>query len=134
LLNKVVLIGRLTKDPELKYTLNGKPVATFSIAVNRKYQKDEVDYIDIVAWNALGENVANYISKGRLVAIDGRMQVRQYKNQEGFTRKVTEVVADDVRFLDRGNTKAEDDGWKNVSKEISIDDIDLAIDDGDIPF
>lgn len=104
MLNKVILIGRLTRDPELRYTPNGAAIASFAIAVERNYSNQqgerEVDYINIVAWRKLAENCANNLGKGRLVAIDGRLQVRSYETPEGEKRRVTEVVAEDVRFLD----------------------------------
>src|SRR5690554_5655090 len=105
MLNKVVLIGRLTRDPELKYLPSGVSVATFTLAVNRNFKNQqgevEADFIPIVTWRALAENVGKYMSKGRLVAVSGRIQVRNYQTQEGQTRYITEVVADDVRFLER---------------------------------
>ena len=70
MLNRIILIGRLTRDPELKYTTNGTAVATFSLAVNRKFNREETDFIDIVAWRGLAENAANYLSKGRLAAVE----------------------------------------------------------------
>jgi single-strand DNA-binding protein len=86
------LIGRLTRDPELRYLQNGTAVATFTLAVNRKYNKEETDFIDIVAWRQLAEHCANYLSKGRLVAVEGRLQIRSYEDKEGQKRKVTEIV------------------------------------------
>jgi len=144
-LNKVILIGRLTRDPELKYTPNGTAVATFTLAVNRKFNKDETDFIDIVVWRGLAENCANFLGKGRLVAIDGRLQVRTYETQEGAKRKVAEVVADDVRFLDKpaGSSAAEGyqssakmDDWEELGKEIKLEDIDIVDKDLDeeLPF
>ncbi|NLB18980.1 MAG: single-stranded DNA-binding protein, partial [Syntrophomonadaceae bacterium] len=105
MLNRVILIGRLTRDPELRYTGNGIAVCSFSLAVNRPYASQggerQADFIDIVAWRGLAENVANYMTKGRLVAVEGRLQVRSYENQEGQKRKAVEVVADSVKFLER---------------------------------
>jgi len=105
LLNKVILIGRLTKDPELRYTPTGTAVASFTLAVNRKRANQqgerEADFIPVVVWQKQAENCANYIGKGSLVAVDGRLQVRTYDAKDGQRRWVTEVVAEDVRFLDR---------------------------------
>jgi len=138
MLNKVILIGRLTRDVELKYIPNGTAVATFSLAVDRKFNKDETDFIDIVVWRQLAENCANYIGKGRLVAVEGRLQVRTYEHKEGGKRKVTEVVADDVRFLDKGNGKSDSGGaanggganWDDLARETKLE-----IEAGDdIPF
>ena len=139
MLNRVILIGRLTKDPELRYTPNGTAVCQFSLAVNRKFNKDEADFIEIVVWRGLAENCANYLGKGRLAAVEGRIQTRTYENQEGQKRKVTEVVADEVRFLDRGNsekanTKQKEDNWDDIGKEVSLDDIDIVDGEEEIPF
>ncbi|QKG85803.1 single-stranded DNA-binding protein [Kroppenstedtia pulmonis] len=107
MLNRVVLIGRLTWDPELRYTSNGVAVTSFRLAVDRGYTNQkgerETDFIDIVTWRQLAETVANYMKKGRLVAVEGRLQVRSYENNEGRKVRVSEVVADNVRFLDSGN-------------------------------
>jgi single-strand DNA-binding protein len=117
MLNRVVLIGRLTRDAELRYTQNGNAVCTFTIAVDRKYNREETDFIQIVAWQKMAENIAQYTTKGSLVAIEGRIQTRNYENQEGRRVYVTEVVADDVRFLDR-RKKAEDDDWAALGTEV----------------
>lgn len=105
MLNRIVLIGRLTKDPELKYTpANGVAVATFTLAVNRRFaqqgQQKETDFIPIVVWRAQAENCAKFLGKGSLVALEGRLQLRSYEDREGQRRTATEVVADSVQFLD----------------------------------
>ncbi|SHI10965.1 single-strand binding protein [Clostridium collagenovorans DSM 3089] len=106
-MNKVVLIGRLTKDPELKFTPGtGTAVATFTIAVDRKFKREgqqEADFIPIVVWGKAAENTANYMSKGRLIGIAGRIETRSYEGKDGIRRYVTEVVADEVQFLDKGS-------------------------------
>ncbi|EKP94787.1 single-stranded DNA-binding protein [Thermaerobacter subterraneus] len=106
MLNVVVLIGRLVRDPELRYTPSGVAVGGFTLAVDRPFANQqgerEADFIDIVVWRKLAETCANHLSKGRLVAVRGRLQVRSYETQDGQRRRVAEVVADDVRFLDRG--------------------------------
>lgn len=106
MLNKAILIGRLTKDPELRYTPNGVAVSTFTLAVDRQYtgqnNERETDFIPIVAWRKLGENCAEYLRKGRLTAVEGRIQTRNYEGKDGKRQYVTEVVADNVRFLERG--------------------------------
>lgn len=103
MLNRIILIGRLTKDPELRYTPNGKAVAGFTLAVDRPFKNQqgerEADFINIVVWGAQAENCANYLSKGKLAAVDGRLQIRSYDGQDGQKRWITEVVADNVRFL-----------------------------------
>ena len=104
MLNKIVLIGRLTRDPELRYTPNGTAVCNFSLAVERNYTnrqgEREVDFIDIVVWRKQAEHCANHLGKGRLVAVEGRLQIRSYENDEGQRRRVAEVVANNVQFLD----------------------------------
>jgi len=109
-LNKVILIGRVTRDPELRYTPNGKPVASMGLAVQRNFSgpggEKETDFIDIVVWQQTAEFAAKYATKGRLVAIDGRLQVRSYETQDGQKRKAYEVVANDLRLLDRKDSSA----------------------------
>ncbi|MGE5422695.1 MAG: single-stranded DNA-binding protein [Ignavibacteriales bacterium] len=148
MLNRVILIGRLTKDPELRYTPNGVGVCTFTLAVNRSFTNQggerTADFIDIVTWRNLAENCANYLGKGRLVAVEGRLQVRSYETQDGQKRKAVEVVADTVKFLERGSgsgggagkdsKKFEDsDGWESLGKEVDLGGVDVA-DDDEIPF
>ncbi|MGB9813505.1 MAG: single-stranded DNA-binding protein [Thermovenabulum sp.] len=105
-MNKVFLIGRLTKDPELRYTPgSGVAVATFTLAVSRPFlnQKGErdTDFIPIVAWRKLGETCTNNLKKGRLICVVGRLQERKYTDKNGIKRWVTEVIAEEVQFLDR---------------------------------
>lgn len=108
MINRVVLIGRLTKDPELRYTPSGVAVTQFTLAVNRPFQNQqgerEADFIPVVTWRQLAETCANYLRKGRLVGIEGRIQVRSYDNNEGKRVYVTEVVADNVQFLESNNS------------------------------
>lgn len=108
MLNRIVLVGRLTRDPELRYTPNGVPVANFTLAVDRGFTNQQgerqTDFIDIVVWRKQAELCGQYLGKGRLVALEGRLQIRSYETQEGQKRKVAEVVADNIRFLDRGRT------------------------------
>jgi single-strand DNA-binding protein len=105
MLNRVVLIGRLVADPELRYTPSGVPVANFRIAVDRRFTnaagERETDFINIVAWRQSAEFAANYLGKGRLVAVDGRLQIRQWTTQDGQRRQTAEVVADSIQGLDR---------------------------------
>ena len=130
MLNRVILIGRLTADPELRYTQSGTAVANFRLAVDRPFTNQsgerETDFIPIVVWDKQAETCANYLNKGRLVAVDGRMQVRSYDAQDGSRRWVTEVVAQDVRFLDWGRqSDQEGDSQKTVtqSDDFFIDDV-----------
>lgn len=109
MLNRIVLIGRLTKDPELRYTPNGKAVASFTLAVDRPFKNQqgekEADFINIVVWGTQAENCANYLDKGKLAAVDGRLQIRSFDGQGGQRRWITEVIADTVRFLSpKGNS------------------------------
>ena len=105
MLNKAILIGRLTKDPEVRYTQSGTAVCTFTLAVDRKFAKKDsgqptADFIPIVAWRKLAEIIGNNLIKGRRISVEGRIQVRSYDAQDGSKRYVTEVVADEVEFLD----------------------------------
>lgn len=107
-MNKVILIGNLTKDPELRYTPNGVAVTTFTLAINRPRTNQagerEADFINIVAWQKLADLCATYLRKGRQAAVEGRIQTRSYDNKEGKKVYVTEVVAENVQFLGgRGN-------------------------------
>ncbi|CAM4052589.1 single-stranded DNA-binding protein [Paenibacillus alkaliterrae] len=107
MLNRVVLIGRLTKDPDLRYTPSGVAVTQFVLAVDRTFTSGEgereADFIPIVMWRQLAETCANYLKKGRLTAVEGRIQVRNYESNEGKRVYVTEVIADNVRFLESAN-------------------------------
>lgn len=102
-MNKAILIGNLTKDPELRATQNGITVCTFTIAVNRRRTNQqgakETDYFTIIAWRALGDNCAKYLAKGRKVAVTGEIQTRTYDAKDGTKRYVTEIIADNVEFL-----------------------------------
>lgn len=105
MVNRVVLVGRLTRDPELRTTTTGKSVSDFSIAVQKKIKPQDgspdADFFRVSAWGATAEYVKNYLSKGRLVAVDGRLQSRKYTAQDGSNREVVEIVADSVQGLDR---------------------------------
>lgn len=110
MLNRIVLIGRLANDPELKYTPSGIPVATFRLAVDRRPNSQgerEADFIPIVAWRQSAEFAANYLTKGRLLAIDGRLQIRSWVAQDGTRRSMAEVVAENLKSLDRPKEKTE---------------------------
>ncbi|ACJ64543.1 TPA: single-stranded DNA-binding protein [Staphylococcus aureus] len=107
MLNRIVLVGRLTKDPELRSTPNGVNVGTFTLAVNRTFTnaqgEREADFINVVVFKKQAENVKNYLSKGSLAGVDGRLQTRNYENKDGQRVFVTEVVADSVQFLEPKN-------------------------------
>ncbi|RCW64557.1 single-stranded DNA-binding protein [Saliterribacillus persicus] len=104
MLNRVVLVGRLTKDPDLRYTPSGVAVANFTLAVNRPFSNQqgerEADFINCVVWRRPAENLANYMKKGSMVGVDGRVQTRSFDNQEGNRVFITEIVADSVQFLE----------------------------------
>jgi single-strand DNA-binding protein len=107
MMNRIILIGRLTQDPELRYTNSGTAVASFTLAVDRPRTNQagerETDFIPIVVWQKQAETVAQYLQKGRLAAVDGRLQLRSYENREGQKVRVAEVVAESVRFLDKAS-------------------------------
>ena len=128
MLNRIILIGRLVADPQLRYTQSGIAVANFTIAVDRPFLSQsgerETDFIDIVTWRRQAEVVANHLSKGRLVAVEGRLQIRSYDDQNGIRRKAAEVVADQVRFLDRARDGSlPDDGISAGPPEPEFDDV-----------
>ena len=138
MINRVILVGRLTKDPELRRTANDIPVATFTLAVNRPFAKSDsdqqADFIPCVVWRRQAENVAQFIQKGSLVGVEGRMQTRSYDDQDGNRRYITEVVADSVQFLEpkgssTSNTESSHDSYKD---DKPLSDIDIA--DDDLPF
>jgi single-strand DNA-binding protein len=108
MMNRVVLVGRLTKDPELRYTPNGVPVATFTLAVNRSFTNQagerEADFINCVVWRKPAENVANFLKKGSLAGVDGRVQTRNYEGSDGKRVYVTEIMAESVQFLEPKNS------------------------------
>lgn len=134
-MNHVILIGNLTRDIELKYTPNGKAVANFSIAVSDRFNKEKTDFIDCVVWNKTAELCAEYLSKGKKIAIAGRLSTRTFETQDGQKRKVTEVVVGDVQFLspkgERQEVKKDDSGWDDLGREVKLEDIDMP---DDIPF
>jgi len=147
MLNHIILIGRLTRDPEMRYTGNGTAVTNFTLAVERNYTNQQgerdVDFINIVTWRKLAENCAQHLGKGRLVAVDGSLQIRKSENN-GKTYINPEVVASDVRFLDwpsdnsnRGNNNNYQTNGNNENKNNdngnNFGNLDLD-DDFDVPF
>ncbi|MEB7769648.1 single-stranded DNA-binding protein [Mammaliicoccus sciuri] len=119
MINRVVLVGRLTKDPEYRVTPSGVQVATFTLAINRTYTNQqgerEADFINCVVFRRPAENVNNYLSKGSLAGVEGRLQSRSYENQEGRRVYVTEVVCDSVQFLEPKGTNQRQSGNDNQS-------------------
>ena len=126
MLNRVILIGRLTRDPELKYTQSGHALTNMNLAVDRPFSNQsgekEADFIDITVWRKLAEVCANHLNKGRLIAVEGRLEIRSYDDSNGIRRKAASIVADNVRFLDR------------ASETTQSHDEEADPDFGDIPF
>ena len=127
MLNRVVLIGRLTKDPDLRYTTSGVPVTRFTLAVNRNFKNQygeyDADFIPITVWRGQAENCAKYLAKGRLVAVAGRIQTRAYDDQNGQRRYTWEVVADEVTFLEWGEKKEKTDVPGFADANVSDDEL-----------
>lgn len=137
MLNRVILIGRLTKDPDLRYTASGIATASFTLACDRPFggDKKETDFIPIVCWRQLAETVANHLKKGRLIALEGRIQVRNYENNEGKRIYVTEVIADSVKFLDTNKDGSQSASKPNTDRDPFRDDgKPIEISDDDLPF
>lgn len=115
-MNKALLVGRLTRDPELRYVGSNTPVTSFSIAINRPFTNRngdrEADFINIVVWQRQAESVKNYLSKGSLVSVEGRIQSRTYDAKDGTKRYVTEIVADNIQFLE-SKEKTQNRGQQN---------------------
>lgn len=148
-MNKVILVGRLTRDPEMKTTAGGRSVTTFTLAIDRRFKnKDgqkEADFIPVVVWGKPAELAAQYLSKGRMAGVCGRMQVRSYDGNDGQKRYVTEVVADELNFLPSGERSGQSAGYQqapaaqpvnsdNMSAMGLDEDFHLLADDDDVPF
>ena len=137
-MNKVFIVGNLTKDPELKTTSSGISVCNFTVAVNRTYKDQngerQADFIPVVVWRGQAENCAKYLSKGRKVAVAGEIQTRNYDAQDGTKRYVTEVVASDVEFLSpAGSGGARPETTEAIPERPDMNDF-SAVDDEDMPF
>ena len=129
-MNNITLLGRLTRDPELKYTQSGKAFTKFSIAVTREFNRDEADFINCIAWDKRAETICEYLRKGRRIALQGRLSIRQYE-KDGETKWITEVIVDKFDFIDYQKSDTEDNNTKenkNSSAEPEF------IDDDDFPF
>ena len=118
-MNKAILIGRLTKDPEVRYTSSNRAVCQFTIAIDRPFTNQasgqrEADFINVVAWDRTGENVGKFMTKGRLIAVEGRIQTRNYENNEGRRVYVTEVVASNVQFLESKNATTNNSSFNSM--------------------
>ena len=118
-MNKVILIGRLTRDPEIRYTQTGKAVCDFSLAVDRPFTSNsgerEADFINIVVWNKPAENVAKYLAKGRQCAVEGRLQIRSYEGNDGVRKYRTEVIANSVEFLGSNSSSQPRESYNNYT-------------------
>ncbi len=151
MVNKVVLIGRLTRDPDMRFTQSQKAVCSFNLAVNRNFTTQsgerEADFINVVCWGRTAENVSKFLSKGSLVAVDGRIQTRNYDNAQGQRVYVTEVVAESVTFLENKKDKAastndyefsnkppSEDSLENVTDPFADFGNSIEISDDDLPF
>ena len=125
MLNSVTIMGRLAKDPELRKTTNGTSVSSFRLAVSRDYQKEETDWIDVIAWKQTAEFVSRYFSKGRMIAIEGSIQTRKYEDKNGNKRTAFEVVAERVSFCGDKPAKGTTGGSINESDFEEVPDDDL---------
>lgn len=143
MINRVILVGRLTKDPEYRQTPNGASVATFTLAVNRPFTNSqgerEADFINVVVFRRQAENVNNYLSKGSLAGVDGRIQSRSYDNKEGRRVFVTEVVADSVQFMDSKGSNQQNSQPQQQRGQASVGNNPFSnnnadVDDDDLPF
>ncbi len=123
MLNRVTLVGRITRDPELKFTQTQKAVTSFSLAVNRSFTNQagerEADFINIVVWGRSAENLVKYVGKGSLIAVDGRIQTRSYETPQGERRYVTEVVGETVHFLESRNSVNREQQAQPFSEAVS---------------
>lgn len=138
MINNVVLIGRLTRDAELRYTPSNIAVATFNLAVNRNFKNDngdrEADFINVVMWRQQAENFANWAKKGNLVGITGRIQTRSYDNQQGQRVYVTEVVAESFQILEKKDNSANNASMENQIPPSFEKTNPMDISDDDLPF
>ena len=138
MINNVVLIGRLTRDAELRYTPSNFAVATFNLAVNRNFKNDngdrEADFINVVMWRQQAENFANWVKKGNLVGITGRIQTRNYDNQQGQRVYVTEVVAESFQILEKKDNSANNASMENQIPPSFEKTNPMDISDDDLPF
>lgn len=143
-MNRAVLVGRLTRDPDLRYTPNGVAVANFNLAVNRPFKdqngESQADFINCVAWRKQAENLANFMKKGSQIGIDGRIQTRSYEDKDGKTVYVTEVVADSIQFLDSRKSETQRNNETNQrqaqqqSDPFQEDGQAIDISDDELPF
>ena len=141
MINRVVLVGRLTKDPVLRKTAAGTSITSFTVACNRRFKQEgqpDADFVNCVAWNKVADNVNKYTHKGSLVAVDGRIQTRSYDDQQGKRVYVTEIVAENVQFLDNKNASNNENHDNTVQNDTYQNDFarsdTLHIESDDLPF
>jgi single-strand DNA-binding protein len=138
MLNRAILVGRLTRDPEMRYTSDGTATVSFSLAVNRQFKNKqgerEADFINCVIWRKAAETFCNYTHKGSQVAIDGRIQTRNYENSEGTRVYVTEIVVENFSFLDSGNGSEGKNKASSKSGPFAGNGESIDISDDDLPF
>lgn len=125
-MNKAILVGRLTKEPEKRTTPNGVSVTTFSVAVNRRMNREETDFFNIVAWRGLADICAEYLQKGQQVAVSGEIRNRSYEAKDGTRKYITEIHADDVEFLAKAGIGRQTEFEKEMSPE--------EVEEDDMPF
>ena len=141
MLNKIIIMGRLTIDPELRRTGSGTAVTSFSMACDRDFKSQsgdkETDFIEVVAWKNTAEFVSKYFSKGRMAVVEGRLQIRDWTDKDGGKRRSAEVVADNVYFADSKRSESNDNQKENfnaLSGRLSDDFVPISEEDGEIPF
>jgi len=136
-MNHVTLMGRLTRDPELKYSQSGKAFSKFTVAVNREFNREEADFINCTAWGKTAETIAEYLRKGRRIALQGRLSVNSYE-KNGETRWSTEVIVDKFEFVDTVNSTGGQSSYTQPKKSensfANNNDNDEIMDDDDFPF
>ncbi len=134
MLNKIILLGRLTETPELKTTPNGTSVTSFSLAVQRNFDREQTDFINCAAWRHTAEFITKYWSKGQLILVEGELQSRKYKDRDGNNRTAFEVVVSQAYFCE-GKAKSENTGeFKPITTPASANDFEEIAGDDDLPF
>ena len=134
-MNKIIMIGRLTKDPEVKKTQSNKTVANFTVAINDKFNKDKTDFINCVAWEKTADYLGNYVKKGNLIAVEGRISTRNYDGSDGKKVYITEVVCESVQGLERNDQPKpsnEPKPWQTYKEPVN--DYPIDIEEGVLPF
>ena len=141
MLNKIIIMGRLVRDPELRRTGSGTAVTSFSLACDRDFKSQsgekETDFIDVVAWKNTAEFVSKYFSKGRMAVVDGRLQIRDWTDKDGGKRRSAEVIAENVYFADSKRSESNDNQKENfnaLSGRLNDDFVPASEEDGELPF